>query len=77
MPRGNKALVEEADGKGYVVSMGTYVGNNGGRVTRAVIEEILRLEDIAGHFCLDHARGVGLPLIGAFEQRWQHMADPG
>lgn len=40
----NVALVEEASGKGYVVKKGTYIGNEGGRVTEIlpgaiVIEE--------------------------------------
>jgi type IV pilus assembly protein PilP len=41
---GNKALVEEASGKGYVVSKGTYIGTRSGTVVsilkdRVIIEE--------------------------------------
>jgi type IV pilus assembly protein PilP len=43
-PSGEKALVEEASGKGYIVTKGTYIGLNAGRVLyvlddRIVIEE--------------------------------------
>ncbi len=31
-PNGHKALVEEASGKGYIVSEGTYLGNRGGKI---------------------------------------------
>jgi type IV pilus assembly protein PilP len=48
---GNRAMVEDATGKGYVISKGSYVGRNGGRVVqierdRAFIEE--EVEDIFG-----------------------------
>jgi type IV pilus assembly protein PilP len=44
MPTETQALLQEASGKGYVVSEGTYVGNKGGRITnilkdRVVVEE--------------------------------------
>ncbi len=44
---GNKALVEDATGKGYVVQEGTYVGQNDGIVKkifedRIVVEEYRR-----------------------------------
>lgn len=44
MPGRNRALVEEATGKGYVISKGTYIGNKGGQVAeimpdRVIIEE--------------------------------------
>jgi type IV pilus assembly protein PilP len=43
---GNKALVEETTGKGYVISKGTYVGLNGGKVTeilkdKVIVEEVV------------------------------------
>ncbi len=46
-PSGNKALVEDTGGKGYVVSRGTYMGTNFGRVQsirkdRIIIEEEVR-----------------------------------
>ena len=31
-PNGHKALVEEASGKGYIVTEGTYLGNRGGKI---------------------------------------------
>jgi type IV pilus assembly protein PilP len=39
-----RALIEEASGKGYIISEGTYIGNKGGQVTkimndRVVVEE--------------------------------------
>ena len=48
---GNKALVEEPSGKGYVITKGTYIGTNFGRVKkilndRVVVEE--EVEDFSG-----------------------------
>ena len=48
---GNKALVEEASGKGYIVDKGTYIGTRSGKVVkikkdRIVIEE--EIEDYTG-----------------------------
>ena len=50
-PSGNKALVEEDSGKGYVVKKGTYIGTNAGRVidilpNKIIVEE--EVEDIYG-----------------------------
>jgi len=50
-PSGNRALVQEASGKGYVIRNGTYIGLDGGKVVdiekgRVVIEE--EIEDIVG-----------------------------
>ena len=50
-PSGNRALVVDATGKGYVVEKGTYIGLNSGRVIqidkdRIVVEE--DIEDIMG-----------------------------
>lgn len=47
----NKALVEDASGKGYVLKEGTYIGTNAGKVTqilkdRFIVEE--EIEDING-----------------------------
>ena len=44
-PDGNMALVEEASGKGYIVSIGTYVGLNGGRVTRILKDRLIIEEE--------------------------------
>lgn len=48
---GNRALVEEASGKGYIISKGTYIGIHSGQVSeilkdRVVVEE--EYEDIKG-----------------------------
>ena len=52
---GNKGLVEEASGKGYIISTGTYMGNDGGRVVeiakdRIIVEE--EVDDILGKLTL-------------------------
>lgn len=47
-PAGNKALVEDPSGKGYVVTKGTYVGTNLGRVKRILNDRVIveeRVED--------------------------------
>jgi type IV pilus assembly protein PilP len=54
-PSGNKGLVEEASGKGYIISTGSFIGTNGGRVVeiskdRVIIEE--ELEDVLGKLTL-------------------------
>lgn len=48
---GNRALVEESSGKGYVIKKGTYIGTNGGKIVkiqkeRVYIEE--KFEDVFG-----------------------------
>ena len=48
---GNRALVEETSGKGYVVKEGTYIGINGGKISNikkeiVIVEE--RFEDFSG-----------------------------
>ena len=42
-PNGNKALVEEPSGKGYVISKGTYVGQNYERV-KAILKDRIIVE---------------------------------
>lgn len=54
-PRGNKGLVEEASGKGYIISMGSYIGTNSGRVVeiskdRVIVEE--EVDDVLGKLTL-------------------------
>lgn len=54
-PGGNKGLVEEASGKGYIISMGSYMGTNGGRVVeiskdRVIVEE--EVDDVLGKLTL-------------------------
>lgn len=50
-PSGDKALVEEANGKGYIVTKGTYIGINSGRIigiteNGIIVEE--EIEDVLG-----------------------------
>jgi len=43
---GNKALVEEASGKGYIVTKGTYLGVNSGRVVKILKDRIIIEEEV-------------------------------
>jgi type IV pilus assembly protein PilP len=45
-PSGNKALVEEASGKGYIVAKGTYLGINSGRVVKVLKDRIIIEEEV-------------------------------
>jgi len=54
-PSGNRALVQEASGKGYIIKKGTYIGTNAGKVVeiekeKVVVEE--ELTDIVGNLQL-------------------------
>lgn len=42
---GNKALVEEASGKGYIVAKGSYMGINSGRVAKILKDSIIIEEE--------------------------------
>ena len=44
-PKGSYALVEDAEGKGYTVTVGTKIGRGGGIVTRIMDGEILVKEE--------------------------------
>ncbi len=46
MTSGNRAIVEDATGKGYVIKKGTYVGLNSGQVTRIENDRVLIEEEI-------------------------------
>ena len=51
-PSGNKALVEESSGKGYVIKQGTYIGLNAGRIIKIEKDNIIieeEVEDIQGN----------------------------
>jgi len=55
-PSGNKALVEEASGKGYIIKKGTFIGIHAGRVVeiqkdRVVVEE--EVENVLGQFLIE------------------------
>jgi type IV pilus assembly protein PilP len=45
-PTGNLALVEEASGKGYIISVGTYIGTHSGRVVAINKDRIVIQEDV-------------------------------
>jgi type IV pilus assembly protein PilP len=52
---GNKALVEESNGKGYVIRKGTYIGTNAGKVieidnSKVIVAE--EYEDVVGNVTL-------------------------
>ncbi len=50
-PSGNKALVEEASGKGYIIHEGTYIGTNSGRVLGILLDKVVveeEVEDVLG-----------------------------
>lgn len=49
-PEGNRALVEEASGKGYIISVGTYIGNHGGRVKEILPDRVIVNEEIENAF---------------------------
>ena len=49
---GNRAMVEESSGKGYIIAKGTYIGTNAGKVTqiqkhRVIVAE--EVEDVMGN----------------------------
>jgi type IV pilus assembly protein PilP len=50
-PSGNMALVEEASGKGYIVSVGTRIGINSGKISEIMQDRIIvdeEIEDVTG-----------------------------
>jgi type IV pilus assembly protein PilP len=50
-PSGNRALVEESSGKGYILTTGTYIGRNQGTVTKILKDKVIveeTLESIQG-----------------------------
>jgi type IV pilus assembly protein PilP len=49
-PTGNKALVEDPEGKGYVITKGTYLGSNFGQVTRILSDRIVVEEEVEDFF---------------------------
>ena len=40
-PSGNRALVQEASGKGYIIKKGTYIGTQSGKVERILDDRII------------------------------------
>ena len=52
---GNKALVQEASGKGHVISKGTYIGTHGGWVSAVLKDKVIvkeKMKDVRGRFFL-------------------------
>ncbi len=50
-PSGNKALVKEASGKGYIVKKGTYIGIHSGKIVEITHDKVIveeEVEDIYG-----------------------------
>ena len=45
-PSGNRALVEESSGKGYILTKGTYIGRNQGVVTEITKDKVLVEETV-------------------------------
>ena len=51
-PDGNKALLEDATGKGYVISKGSYIGTNAGKVVEIEKDRVIvaeEVEDVRGN----------------------------
>jgi type IV pilus assembly protein PilP len=46
IPSGFKAMVEETTGKGYIVTVGTYVGTHSGKVTNILKDRIIVEEEV-------------------------------
>ena len=60
---GNRALVEESTGKGYVIKKGTYIGTNSGKVVKIKKETVIveeEIEDITGKIAI-RKRMIKLP----------------
>jgi type IV pilus assembly protein PilP len=47
---GNRALVEEASGKGYIVKKGTYIGLNEGVVSKILKDRIIVRETVENYY---------------------------
>ncbi len=49
---GNRAMVEESSGKGYIIAKGTYIGTNAGKVTQIQGQKVIvaeEVEDVMGN----------------------------
>lgn len=49
-PSGNFGLIEEATGKGYVVTNGTFIGVNGGKIKRILNDHLILEEEVEDVF---------------------------
>ena len=45
-PNGNKALLEDASGKGYVISKGSYIGTKAGKVVEIEKDRVIVAEEV-------------------------------
>ena len=45
-PQGNKAMVEDASGKGYILTKGTYIGTNFGKVFKILADKVVIHEEV-------------------------------
>jgi type IV pilus assembly protein PilP len=45
-PKGNKAIVEDASGKGYILTKGTYIGTNFGKVIKILDNKVVVCEEV-------------------------------
>lgn len=59
---GNKAILESASGKGYVVQVGTYIGTNAGKIIRIQKDRIVIEEQIEGVMGIQKNRKIELKL---------------
>ncbi|MEJ2282807.1 MAG: pilus assembly protein PilP [Desulfobacterales bacterium] len=60
---GNRALVEESSGKGYVIKTGTYIGTHSGKVVQIKKETVIveeEIEDVTGKIAI-RKREIKLP----------------
>jgi len=60
---GNRALVEESSGKGYVIKTGTYIGTHSGKVVKIKKETVIveeEIEDVTGKIAI-RKREIKLP----------------
>jgi len=60
---GNRALVEESSGKGYVIKKGTYIGTNAGKVVAIAKDRVIvaeEYEDVNGNVTI-HKKEIKLP----------------
>jgi type IV pilus assembly protein PilP len=48
-PSGNKALVEESTGKGYIITKGTYIGRHEGKVIK-ILKDMVVVEELIENF---------------------------
>ena len=60
---GNKAMVEEASGKGYVIEKGTYIGTNAGKVVSIDMNKVIVKEEFEDDMGNVKARDTELKLL--------------